>query len=225
MSELISEEKVTCFITKVKRLVAYQEIQNNMGRCIAAFNFQNADEVLKHFCLDSEDVCVEYADEGIFTGKEAVKAIINEIVRKPERGFMLDMQLTTPIIEVAEDLETARAVWWCPGAGSIKTDGEASPKAIWAWGNLGVDFICVQGEWKIWHLHYFRVIKCDYKKGWVEDTSMINRPNVPVNPLSKPGSYHNPYSPLSIRDGIPAAPRPYKTWSNDEWMLNRNKDK
>ena len=64
---------------------------------------------------------------------------------------------------------------------------------------VGADLI-FRNEWKIWHLHYFRFIRCDYEKGWVKDTSMINRLNTPMHPLSKPTTYHNPYSPLSIRE-------------------------
>ena len=73
------------------------------------------------------------------------------------------------------------------------------------------------------HLHYFRVIKCAYEKGWTEDTSMINRPNTAMHPLSKPTTYHNPYSPLAIRYGIPAAPYPYETDRGENWMLRSDK--
>ena len=129
------------------------------------------------------------------------------------------------MIEVADDINTAKALWWMPGIGAIK-DGNSEPKAIWAWGQLAVTFKIVNDSWKIWKLHYFRFIKCDYKKGWVEDTSMVNRLNVPMHPLSKPTTYHNPYTPLSIRDGLPCAPKAYKSYSkNDEhWELDRNKD-
>ena len=82
-----------------------------------------------------------------------------------------------------------------------------------------------ENTWKIWHLHWFRFIKCSYDKGWVKDTSMMNRPNIPVHPLSKYVTYHNPYSPLSVRDGIPACPRPYDTWTDSDWMLNKDKSK
>ena len=47
----------------------------------------------------------------------------------------------------------------------------------------------------------------------------------PMHPLSKPGTYHNPYSPNSVREGIPACPRPYETYTGKEWMLSREKEK
>lgn len=43
---------------------------------------------------------------------------------KPEPGEMPDMQLTTPIIEIIDDLKTAKCVWWMPGAGAIPKENE-----------------------------------------------------------------------------------------------------
>ena len=221
---MIPEERKRALLEKMNQLEAYHQIQNEMGRVTAAFNFHQKEEVLKHFALELKDVSLEYADEGRFEGEKAVRAILDELLGEPARpGEMLDLQLTTPIIEVAEDLKTAKCLWWCPGAWAV-VEGE-EPEAIWAWGQVAVDFICLQDEWKIWHLHYFRLIRCSYEKGWVEDVSRINRLNTPMNPLAMPATYHNPYSPLSIRDGIPCAPRPYAGYTEADrfWELNRDK--
>lgn len=221
----VSAERKASLVDAVKRLQAYEEIQNNMGRLMAAFNFRQADKVLSHFALERPDVWLEFADEGVFEGPDAIRQIIGETVGAPVKaGEMLDLQLNTPIVEVARDLRTAKGVWWSPGGGAIPQD-EGLPKAIWYFGMVAVDFICVDDTWKIWHMHWFRFIKCSYEKGWVEDTSMINRPNTPIHPLAKPTTHHNPYSPLSIRDGIPAAPRPYDTWTDSGWMLERDKSR
>lgn len=220
---MISVTRKNNLVRSLEKLEIYQELQNEMGRTIVAFNFKQPDQVLSHFAMEKEDVSLEYADEGVFKGKDAVTQIINETLgREKVPGEMLDLQLTTPMIEVAEDLQTAKAVWWCPGAGTLVQD-RAEPEAVWVWGMLGVDFIVCNGEWKIWHLHYFRFIKCNYQKGWVEDISMINRMNAPLHPASQPTTYHNPYSPLSIREGIPICPRPYKKHEgNSNWMIHKD---
>jgi len=222
---MITDKRKSDLYRAIETLEAYHEIQNEMGRTMAAFNFREAGKALSHFALDKEGVSLEYADEGVFEGKEAVTAIINEVVgAKPRKGEMLDLQLTTPMIEVAGDLQTAKAVWWCPGGGAIAYE-DKDPEAIWAWGMIAADFVNENGVWKIWHFHYFRYIKCLYTKGWVEDTSLINRPNIPVHPLAKATTYHNPYSPLSVREAIPACPRPYDTYTDRNWMLEKDKTK
>ena len=183
---MIEKERKQALFAAIKKLEAYRQIQNEMGRAVAAFNFRQADRLLGFFALDREDVSLEYADEGVFHGPEAVKTIIRETV-----GRKLDVQLTTPIIEVAEDLQSAKCLWWVPGAGALPRENE-DPLAVWVWGELAVTFIPEGDTWKIWKLHYFRYLKCDYKKGWVEDTSMIHRLNTPLHPMADTTTYHNP---------------------------------
>lgn len=209
-------------LRKIARLEAYHEIQNLMGRTIVALNFRQSGRVLASFALDREDVWFEYADEGRFVGAEAVRALVDLLIGGPGRpGEMRDHQLTTPIIEVADDGGSARAVWWVPGAGAaLADDGEA--EAIWDWGNIGADLVLTKDGWRILHLHFFRYILCRYDEGWTEDTSLIDRPNTALHPLARPTTYHNPYSPLSVRDGVPAAPRPYTTADASAWMLDRS---
>jgi len=207
----------------VAKLEAYHAIQNLMGRTIVALNFRQPQRVLQAFALDRDDVSFEYADEGRFVGEEAVRALVHLLVGEPALpGEMRDHQLTTPIIEVAKDGLSARAVWWVPGAAARIGDDD-EPEALWDWGAIGADIVLEGEQWLIHHLHFFRYILCHYDEGWTEDTSLINRPNIPMHPLSQPTTYHNPYSPLSVRDGIPAAPRPYDTADGSTWMLSRDK--
>ncbi|RSM40360.1 hypothetical protein DMA12_27145 [Amycolatopsis balhimycina DSM 5908] len=219
----VTDERRARLAANLNKLRAYHEIQNEMGRVVAAVNFGQPDKVLARFALGRPDVSVEWADEGVFIGPEAVTTIVRETIgRERAPGEMVDLQLTTPMIEVADDQRSAEALWWCPGAGTL-VEGTDEPEAIWLWGTLAADFVPDGGTWKIWHLHYFRYIKCHYDRGWTDDTSLINRPNVPMHPLAKPTTHHNPYSPLSIRDGLPAAPRPHRTYEGIGWMLNRDK--
>lgn len=224
---MIDKSRKEKLYMQMQKLEAYRVIQNEMGRAVAAFNFRQADRLKEFFALDEEKVSLEYADEGVFEGREAVETIIDEVVGKEVKpGEMLDMQLTTPIIEVADDLNSAKCVWWMPGIGAMPRDDE-DPMAIWAWGELAVTFLRKGESWKIYKLHYFRYMKCDYSKGWVEDVSMINRLNTPLHQMAKTTTYHNPYSPSNIRVGLPCPPKPYATYMEDKdehWELDVNKD-
>lgn len=137
---MIAAERKTALLNAMQKLEAYRQIQNEMGRAVAAFNFRQADRLLSFFALDKADVSLEYADEGVFNGPEAVKAIVNDVVGKePKPGEMLDMQLTTPIIEIADDLQTAKCVWWMPGR-RRHSPGGRRPDGHLGLGRAGSDF-------------------------------------------------------------------------------------
>jgi hypothetical protein len=59
--------------------------------------------------------------------------------------------LTTPIIEIAGDGQTAKGVWYTPGV-ILSTQDAKTPTASWIWERYGGDFIKEDGRWTIWHL-------------------------------------------------------------------------
>lgn len=224
----ISEARKRSLAHLVKRLEAYEDVQRTMGRWMVAVNFRQADKALAEFAMKQADVWLEWADEGVFSGPDAVTSAMRTYVApKPGVGELDDYQLCMPIVEVAKDLQTAKATWGIAGIGAIPQRRDQSnlagaPQAIWHFDKVAVDMLNVDRKWKIWHLHWFRFINCSYEKGWVNDLTMINRLNTSMHPLSRPTTYHNPYTPVSIRDGIPPAPRPYETWTDSSWMLDRD---
>jgi hypothetical protein len=55
--------------------------------------------------------------------------------------------LTTPIIEVALDGQSAKGMWYTPGAILTSEDGKTS-QGIWMWERYGVDFVKEDGQWR-----------------------------------------------------------------------------
>jgi hypothetical protein len=65
-------------------------------------------------------------------------------------GDLVMHTLTTPIIEVATDRETAQGVWMSVGLASrVGQDGK--PQYVEFWERFAVDFVREDGQWKIWH--------------------------------------------------------------------------
>src|ERR1700722_602571 len=60
----------------VKKLQAYEEIHNSVSRIAVAVNWHKPDEVLNQLALDKPDVSIEYADEGVFRGSQAIKTVV-----------------------------------------------------------------------------------------------------------------------------------------------------
>jgi hypothetical protein len=110
---------------------------------------------------------------------------------------LLLRSLTTPVIEVAGDCETARAVWLCPGLEGITP----------TWTKYGCDFKKQDGEWKIWHLHTYGLSTGQEMKE--SFTPNLKAEKGADKPPTTGWEYSNSakYIPLE-----PEPPKPYATW-------------
>ena len=71
----------------------------------------------------------------------------------PKGGFVWHT-ITTPVVEIAEDRETAKGIWYTPGiVGSYAADGTNNSQ--WMWEKYGVDFVRENGKWKVWHMKVY----------------------------------------------------------------------
>ncbi|MBP2642833.1 MAG: hypothetical protein H6Q67_720 [Firmicutes bacterium] len=152
-------------------------------------------------------------------------------------GTLIMHTLTTPIIHIAGDGQTAKAMWYTPGqVTEIGDDGY--PYAMWLWEKYGVDFIKEDGEWKIWHLQICSDCSCPVAgdTSWVtEETTSSTAPATvtvvkgtgPDTVSSTPDievTVYNMYSNTQLPQNFPKMPEPYYTFSETfsygpEWQL------
>jgi hypothetical protein len=115
------------------------------------------------------------------------------------------------MIQVAKDRKTAKAIFYSPGHETfVRKEGKI---ATWCWGKYGNDFIREDGEWKIWHLHWYTTFRTPYDRSWQEpyEVPFVETMRSKV-PNQKPCTYHKPYSVDVVFDEMPPYPEPYDTW-------------
>ena len=201
---------------EIVRLQAIQEIKNVMGKYQVYHTPRTFWKTPELFALKQPDVSVEIAMWGVYTGAEQVKAVYQRIMVEPIVGTMFEHDLTTSMIEVAGDGQTAKGVWFSPGHETPIKDKKH--QAHWCWGKYACDFIKEDGEWKIWHMHFYDSFMCTYYQSWVD----IKRPRdlkiADINPVfaeyppDKPTTFRTSYNTESVRETIPPCPEPYDTW-------------
>lgn len=83
----------------------------------------------------------------------------DDFVGFDQHGELFLHMLTTPVIEVADDLQTARAVFLSPGF-----EGRAGEKmGTWAWSKYAYELLYEEGEWRVWHCRIFPVFRNDFR--------------------------------------------------------------
>ena len=236
--ELLKQELENQKIEKheLQRLKDVQEIQNVMCEYEYLHYPILSPEKLNLFALDMPDVSMDVGDSGIFVGREGIETVFLKILGSARfaKGAFFMHCVTTPIIEVAKVGKTAKAVVMSPGLETYYEDHahvppecyipeKAKMEAYWCWGKYSVDFIKINGEWKIWHLKWFRDLRCDYYKSWVDDTAAVadkasyqNRKDNVDMPFHKPMKFHQPYKQTERKVPVPRYPMPYDTWDDKD---------
>jgi hypothetical protein len=132
-------------------------------------------------------------------------------------GSLIMHTLTTPIVEVAGDGETAKGMWYSPGqVTEVGRDGK--PMAMWMWERYGVDFMKEDGKWKIWHIHMYTDFAVPPGKSWVDPAAKsdfsfgetFERPPE-MKPDIEQATYEE-WSPTTVPQLVPM-PEPYYTFS------------
>jgi len=118
-------------------------------------------------------------------------------LKENARASLRLQALTTPVIEVAGDGETARAVWISPGMEGTEP----------AWIKFGCDFRKQDEEWKIWHLHVYGLMTgSEVRNSFTPDIT-------PDNGADKAPTTNWEFSRQAVFTPYePEPPQPYDTW-------------
>lgn len=208
---------------KLEKLESYNQINNLMGRFIFLLNAARFDDLPTLFALKRNDVRSEMA-WGVYEGENSIRRLYTQEIARPEqvnagKGQMNVYTLTTPVIEVDRHAQTAKGVWVLP---SVNTGfyGSDQITANWGYTKYGADFIKEDGEWKIWHLHQYGIFLTPYEKSWTESQVKPKEnekpnPNISFKP-DRPSTTHWGYSTESKTELLPAPPKAYNQFDNND---------
>ncbi|MGN1155399.1 MAG: nuclear transport factor 2 family protein [Agathobacter sp.] len=219
-----------------------REIKNTMGKYVNEIMLNNDAVIFEKFWSKREDVCLGMND-GWYVGAEAVRGFYSDSAAYikgashiladifPEQTAKLSEEeknglgtfrvnpLIAPVVEVAGDEQTAKAIWYCAGSQALIKD--CGPTASWTWGFYLADFVWEDDEWKIWHLQKLLDVDCTCGKSW----GKVNEPypareefkglkDLPIPEPNKPEQLREYYSPNRKFAAAPPIPEPYETFAD-----------
>lgn len=162
---------------KTQRLWDAHEVANLMGLYVH-FNRNGLDaDTVGLFAVDDAEIAVEFPGEGRYVGKDEVAKRLtwNERMRRAGKvefyGRFGEQMLTSPIIVVADDGQTAKALWSRQGYEAVNTARDPhrpNIATLVTTGKYAVDFKKVGDQWKIWHLHVYPTWSSLDGKAWTQ---------------------------------------------------------
>lgn len=207
---------------RIEKLEAVHEVENLVGR----YEFWHAANLHKKclglFALDTPGVKVEM-DWGAFEERAGVERFFlgyhgPHDAENADADLQGDMHVhtqTTPVIEIAADLQSAKGVWMSPGHETIPLGPNGAKKAFWIWLKYGFDFVKENAQWKIWHMSVYCNFICPYETSWVDMAPMPPRRKMPesIGPdryLPDPPPWR--YGIDRPQVNVPAPPEPFASF-------------
>jgi hypothetical protein len=201
---------------EVQKVRDFQEIANLHGRYNHLILGHYWDKIIDDmFAKKTPGVKVEIAESGVFHGLEGVRKVFIDLLGKlyNYKGNLAVHELTTPVIEVNKDGQTAKGMWYTWGANTF-LDPKDGVIPIWQVLKYNHIFVKEDGEWKFHDFRAHLVFRSSFNKGWIEEPyiqgSNIKGPNEDQAVMSdEPTSFHQPFDPaLDFYPGLPLPPEP-----------------
>jgi SnoaL-like domain len=160
------------------------EVENLFSTYMYLHNAFRDEEIIPFWVKPgTPGVHAQYSNLGVYTTWESVTEYHRD--RPTPVGKLIFHYTTTPVIEVAEDGETAKGTWIMTGLESGLTDPEVAEQqpdyffepddvdgkkvwAHWVWCKYGVDFLKQDGVWRIWHFRCFEVARAPFHENWIK---------------------------------------------------------
>lgn len=221
------------------RCMIIREVQNIVGKVAHCDMLADYDLIYPNFWSKQDDVCLGFND-GYFKGAAAVKSYYDQKLENAKKltklvmekwedhpdvknkteaemfgaGYVKGTDMHTPIIEVAEDMKSAKALWQFQAADTRVTS--RGPLSIWKIGYMAADLIEEAGEWKIKNLLYALDIDHPCAEPWTEASKYPELEEYASFAIPEPvptvkTEVYKAYSPDRPYQEPPKMPVPYTT--------------
>ena len=218
------EAKIAKLELDLAKEKAVTQIQNVMGR-YAYMHTGGMHTLCSHLFAEGDpELSIEIGPGGVFYGPDAAYrayTIGHNAGEGNRLGFMAEHTLTTPVIEVADDLKSVRSYYMTPGTMGGVTGSQGGRSGGWLWERYGSEFVYRDGRWWWFHEQVCPDLAGDMDaENWAQDRfrayldgslKVGNASAPPKGGISDLRSIHNDVSIVqTVQDTVPA-PEPYET--------------
>ena len=204
------EKRLDLLEHEAERLRSINEVQNLASMYQYYHQTCTMKRTLELFAMKQPDVMMSM-HMGTWEGPDKLRGLYEHVLREDPIGSIMEHHMTTPVIVVAQDNQTAKGVWFTPGVECIPG---ISKHAYWDWARYGADFIKEDGQWKIWHWQFYTTFRCRFTESFMEEPDHIDMDErvISLCPPSRWDGFDEVYSLDTARRMCPVPPVPYDTW-------------
>ncbi|HEU4626738.1 MAG TPA: nuclear transport factor 2 family protein [Steroidobacteraceae bacterium] len=144
--------------------------------------------------LFAEDGTIEWAQQGVYVGKQRVRAFLDLLgPHGATDGVLNDHIQLQPIVDVAPDGRTARL-----RSREFTMTGQYRGTGTWSEGTYENTFVKQNGVWKFQSLHFYPTFITDYDKGWGKDAQPAPAVSAQLPPDRSPTQTYEIYPKANV---------------------------
>ena len=213
------EEHVVSLQRRLAVLEAARSIANLQARYIYRLQSHDYASIADMFA-NRAPVSVEMDNLGHFTGREKTVDVFLKVLKPlyTMKGALGLHMLTTPLVEVHPDGQTAWGQWHTLGCNTqpdfVGHDSEVTADpvliAMWQQGKYFIDFVKEDDEWKFQNFRWYVNFRTPFDEGWVKRPIVGNLSVVSkLMPGCPEADCSSPYHPFSADELTPFDPPPH----------------
>ena len=217
MTENEFEKRLNALEARIEHEEGIIEIKTIMNRYLQYFQGADANNILQDWAFERDDCSVELG-RGKFQGERTIRLFFDQrpdLARLP--GALVEHETTSQVVTIADDGQTARFIAFSPGYKCL-APGHSQ---VWSLGRYYVEFIKIEGRWKIWHMQWAVIVEGDAALGWLyqnrsyfkeclfPELDCIHRGDQNMIPADNVIDH---YKMDMVQYFLPEPPPPYKTW-------------
>lgn len=173
------EKKLEAFQAEATRSADTLEIMNLQSRYIYWLETAQHHRIWPELWAQNEpDVEAELTDSGVFVGRDHVKKVFEGMAASNQgdrtarsRGWMPNIQLSTPTIIIGKDGRHAKGMWHAFGPHAMNVTpypgDEHKLTAYWFMAKYNNQFVKEDGRWKFFAIHCHIYFRTPYDQGWL----------------------------------------------------------
>lgn len=184
-----SRERIKALKVRVQRIKDSNDIKR-LQRIFGYYFDRGLLDQIKD--LFSENATLEYARDGVYTGKEKIREYFYTFGNNKSglrEGQLNEHFQLMPVITLSDDGLTAKGRWR-----DLSLQGEYGKAAFWGEGPYENEYVKEDGVWKISKLCWYQTVLVPYEGGWAknEDANQgiyVSGILMPDRPLTKDFGY------------------------------------
>lgn len=200
----------------IKKWRTRVEIENMMGRFALLYSGGQYGRLMDYFA-DCDQIYLQRSDVGIYEGRSSVARYFESLAERAIPGSFRMMNLTSPVIQVAGDGQTAQGMWFNNGLEAIKDPSYPGNPAVDMWINdkVAAEFIQTGRGWRILRLTICEEMRGLFHKSWGEYSIAPEYPKFDVFPEpDHRATKHLPFRMDRKSKKNLTTPEPYESYEN-----------